>query len=159
MNHIHIAGNLGADPETRFTSSGQKVTTLRVACRSRKEETIWYKVTIWGDQFDKLLPYYKKGSSIIVVGELMKPEIFMDREGKPQISLQMVAFHIGFSPFGKGKTEGGVATTASATNGNINRTSPAPFNDSGMGGFDDFEPSNSSIGGGSGAFSDEDIPF
>jgi single-strand DNA-binding protein len=155
MNYMHVAGNLGADPETRFTSSGQKVTTLRVACRSRKDDTIWYKVTIWGDQFDKLLPYYKKGSSIIVAGELMKPEIFTDREGKPQISLQMVAFHIGFSPFGKGKGEGGSPTTASAPNANVNRTAPAPFNDSGMGGFDDFETSNASTGG----FSDEDIPF
>jgi single-strand DNA-binding protein len=152
MNYTHIAGHLGADPETRFTSSGQKVTTLRVACRTRKDDTIWYKVTIWGDQFDKLLPYYKKGSPIVVVGELMKPEIFTDREGKPQISLQVVAFHIGFSPFGKGKEAG--STQPSTSNTNVNRTSPAPFNG---GGFDDFEPSHS--GGNGGSFSDEEIPF
>ena len=104
MNHLMIAGHLGADPEIRFTSSGQKVTTLRVACNSKKsnkEETIWWKVTLWGEQFDKMLPFFKKGSPILVAGELMKPEIFHDKEGKPQISLNITASQLMFSPFGK----------------------------------------------------------
>ncbi|HSW86758.1 MAG TPA: single-stranded DNA-binding protein [Rhabdochlamydiaceae bacterium] len=104
MNQITIAGHLGADPEVRFTSSGQKVTTLRVAARSRrsgKEETIWWKVTIWGEQFDKMIPYFKKGSPIIVVGELSKPEIFTDREGRPQVSMNITASNLLFSPFGR----------------------------------------------------------
>ena len=68
MNQINIAGHLGADPEVRFTSSGQKVTTLRVATRVRrgakdKDETIWWRVTVWGEQFDKMVPYLKKGKS------------------------------------------------------------------------------------------------
>ena len=45
MNFVHIAGHLGADPEVRFTSSGQKVTTFRVACRARgraDDNTIWW---------------------------------------------------------------------------------------------------------------------
>jgi single-strand DNA-binding protein len=104
MNQITIAGHLGADPEVRFTSSGQKVTTLRVAARSRrggKEETIWWRVTIWGEQFDKMIPYFKKGSPIIVVGELSKPEIFTDREGRPQVSMNITAYNLMFSPFGR----------------------------------------------------------
>lgn len=103
MNFINIAGHLGADPEERFTPSGQKVTTLRVATnvrRSGKDETIWWRVTIWGDKFDKLLPYLKKGSAVIIVGEMAKPEIYIDREGKPQISLNLTAEIIKFSPFG-----------------------------------------------------------
>ena len=67
MNQVTIAGHLGADPEVRFTSSGQKVTALSVAARARRsgkeEATIWWKVTIWGEQFDKIIPYFKKGSS------------------------------------------------------------------------------------------------
>lgn len=104
MNYVTIAGHLGADPEVRFTSSGQKVTTLRVAARARrsgKDETIWWKVTVWGEQFDKVIPYFKKGSPIVVMGELSKPEIFTDREGRPQVSLNITANHITFSPFGK----------------------------------------------------------
>jgi len=105
MNQITIAGHLGADPEVRFTSSGQKVTTLRVAARARRgakgDETIWWKVTIWGEQFDKMIPYFKKGSPIIVVGELNKPEIFTDREGRPQVSMSITALNLMFSPFGR----------------------------------------------------------
>ncbi len=104
MNFIHIAGHLGADPEVRFTSTGKKVTTLRVAARARKgqnDETIWYRVTIWGDQYDKMVPYLKKGSAVVIAGELHKPEIFNDREGKPQISMEVTASFIQFSPFGK----------------------------------------------------------
>lgn len=105
MNFVHIAGHLGADPEVRFTSSGQKVTTLRVAARARKgsneDNTIWWRVTVWGEQFDKMISFLKKGSAIMVVGEMSKPEIFNDKEGKPQISMSMTAVHIMFSPFGK----------------------------------------------------------
>ncbi len=103
MNLVHIAGHLGADPEVRFTSTGQKVTTLRVAARVRKgkqEDTIWWRVTVWGE--NKMVDYLKKGSAVMVVGELQKPEIFNDREGKPQISMNVTAIHLMFSPFGKG---------------------------------------------------------
>jgi single-strand DNA-binding protein len=106
MNFIQIMGHLGADAETRFTPSGQKVTNLRVATtvrRGGKEETIWYRITLWGDRFDKMLPYLKKGSAIIVVGELGKPEIYTDREGKQQIALEVTAEFIRFSPFGRGE--------------------------------------------------------
>lgn len=105
MNQTTIAGHLGADPEVRFTSSGQKVTVLRVAARARRsakdDTTIWWRVSIWGEQFDKMIPYFKKGSPIICVGEMNKPEIFTDRDGKPQISMSMTAFNLMFSPFGR----------------------------------------------------------
>lgn len=105
MNQITIAGHLGADPEVRFTSSGQKVTTLRVASRVRRgskgDDTIWWRITIWGEQFDKMIPFFKKGSPIIVFGELSKPEIFTDRDGRPQVSMNITAQNILFSPFGR----------------------------------------------------------
>jgi len=105
MNQITVAGHLGADPEVRFTSSGQKVTSLRVAARVRKgskgDDTIWWRITIWGEQFDKMIPYFKKGSPIIVFGELNKPEIFTDREGRSQVSMNITAQNLLFSPFGR----------------------------------------------------------
>ncbi|MES2199628.1 MAG: single-stranded DNA-binding protein [Chlamydiota bacterium] len=116
MNQTIIAGHLGADPEVRFTSSGQKVTTLRVGARARKDETIWWRVTIWGEQFDKMITYFKKGSSIIVFGELNKPEIFTDKEGRPQISMNITATNLLFSPFGKSDSQG----THSQSNSNSN---------------------------------------
>ena len=108
MNYVQIAGFLGADPETRFTSSGQKVTTLRVACNSRrsgKEETMWWRVTIWGEQFDRIMTYLKKGGAVMVYGEMSNPEIYTGKNGQPQTSLNMVAHHISFSPFGRVKSQ------------------------------------------------------
>ena len=110
MNFVFIAGHLGADPETRFTQSGKKVTTLRVATNGRKggqDVTVWWRATIWGEQFDKMLPFFKKGSAVMVQGELQKPEIFNDREGKPQISLEITVTSLHFAPFGRGEREGG----------------------------------------------------
>lgn len=109
MNLVQIAGHLGADAETRFTPSGQKVTNLRVAANSRrnnKDETVWWRVTIWGDRFDKLLPYLKKGSAVIIVGEMSKPEIYTDKDGNPQVTLNVTAEMIKFSPFGKNDKPG-----------------------------------------------------
>ncbi len=109
MNWLQIAGHLGANPEERFTASGQKVITLRLATHSRKggqDVTLWWRVTVWGDRFDKMIPYLKKGSPLIVIGEMGKPEIYTDKEGKPQISLDIVADVLRFSPFGRGTSEG-----------------------------------------------------
>jgi single-strand DNA-binding protein len=100
---LQIMGNLGADPETRFTPSGQKVTSLRVACNSKKagkEETIWWRVSVWGDRFDKMMTYLKKGSLIIAVGSMSKPEIYT-KEGTPQVSLNMTAEMLMFPPLPK----------------------------------------------------------
>lgn len=122
MNFIHIAGNLGADPEVRFTSSGKKVTTLKVASRSRRgkggeETTIWWRVTIWGEQFDKMISFLKKGSAVMVYGDVHKPEIFTDREGKPQVSLDITAVHIEFSPFGGKPSQDGEQKSQQAHTG------------------------------------------
>jgi single-strand DNA-binding protein len=100
-----IAGHLGADPVSRFTSSGQKVTTFNIAVNSRKggaDITTWYRVTIWGDRFDKMVAHLKKGSAVMVMGEL-KAEIWVDKEGRSQLSLEVTAEMLRFSPFGKGE--------------------------------------------------------
>jgi single-strand DNA-binding protein len=105
MNFVFIAGHLGKDPETRFTADGTKVTTLVVATHSKKgakEDTIWWRVTVWGDRFDKMVTYLTKGKPIMVKGELYKPETYVDKNGAVQIgSLEVRADSIHFSPFGK----------------------------------------------------------
>ncbi|MCH9609863.1 MAG: Single-stranded DNA-binding protein [Chlamydiales bacterium] len=104
MNLIEIAGFLGADAEERFTSTGKRVVSLRVAARTRhngKDDTIWWRVNIWGDRYDRMLPFLKKGSAVIVVGEMSKPEIYTAKDGTPQLSLSMTAEIIKFSPFGR----------------------------------------------------------
>jgi single-strand DNA-binding protein len=166
MNHTMIAGHLGADPEVRFTSSGQKVTTLRVAARARrsgKDETIWWRVTIWGEQFDKMIPYFKKGSSIIVMGELNKPEIFTDRDGKPQVSMSLTAYNISFSPFGRPDSGG----SAEGSPGSSQEThSENSFAESAVHGANSMsgpmQGAMHGMGHGQGkapAFTDDEVPF
>ena len=160
MNFIHIAGHLGADPETRFTQSGKKVTTLRVATNSRKggqDVTIWWRVTIWDEQFKNIMPYLKKGSAVMVFGDVQKPEIFTDREGKPQISLDLTAISIQFSPFGKpggSNAQGGQSQEAKAP------ASASPYGNSQENGSNPYMgfPSNFSTPP-QGATFDDEVPF
>lgn len=156
MNFLNIAGHLGADPEIRFTSSGQKVTTLRVACRARKsgseENTIWWRVTVWGEQFDKMISYLKKGSPVVVFGEMNKPEIFKDREGNPQISMSMTASNIMFSPFGKSERQG---ESQSHSHANVESRSSQPVVDE-YAGFASGQQTFQSEGSSN---ADDEIPF
>jgi len=121
MNIIEIAGHLGSDPVTRFTATGQKVTTFTVATNSKRggnEITIWFRVTVWGDRFDKMMTYLKKGSAVVVLGELHKPEIWTDKEGRPQVTLELTAEIIRFSPFGKlDRQEQGQSQSSSSSQG------------------------------------------
>lgn len=101
---VQIAGHLGKDPETRFTPNGQKVTTFTVAVNQRKgkeDVTTWVRATVWGDRFDKMISYLKKGSAVIVMGRMNPPTTYVDKEGRTQISVEVTAEMIDFSPFGK----------------------------------------------------------
>ena len=101
---VHLAGHLGKDPETRFTPSGQKVTSFTIATNHRKgkeDVTIWVRVTVWGDRFDKMISFLKKGSGVVVTGRMMPPSSYTDKEGRTQISLEVTAEMIEFSPFGR----------------------------------------------------------
>lgn len=154
MNVIHLAGHLGNDPEERFTPSGQKVVSFRLAVRTRKkgqDETIWYRVTVWGDRFDKLVPHLKKGTGVIVIGELQKPEIFTNRDGQPQVGLEVTAEMIRFSPFGKPASASGAGPYGQAAA--VGAVSPRqPAEDSSL-----MDESFSNTAGGASA--DDDLPF
>lgn len=138
MNFVWIMGHLGADAEVRYTSDGRKVVTLRVAVnekRKGKEETIWYRVTIWGERYDKMLPYLTKGSGVVVGGTMHKPEIYTDRNGNQQISLEITAEHLSFNPFGR--SDRSQQNQPAQQHGSFGMTapqSPAPF-----GGYGDAE--------------------
>ncbi len=134
MNTITIIGNLGQDPVARFTTTGQKVTSFNVATRARKggeDITSWFKITIWGDRFDKMMTHLKKGSYIVVVGELSKPEIYTDKTGKAQIQVEVTASALHFMPSSKGADGAKPAHT----------------------------PSQSSFGEAQASGSDEELPF
>lgn len=155
MNFTQIAGHLGADPETRFTQSGKKVTTLRVATRSRKggqDITIWWRVTIWDEQFKNMMPYLKKGSAVFVFGEMHEPEIYTNRDGKSQVSLEMTAVMLQFSPFGKPGGSPGAADGQTQSSNSFAQSAPNPYMNN-----------MPAMGGGStstqGSTFDDEVPF
>jgi single-strand DNA-binding protein len=104
MFFVQIAGNLGKDPESKVLPSGQKITNFSVAIKQRKgkeEVTTWVKCVVWGDRFDKMFAFLKKGSSVIVCGKLNIPSTYQAKDGTTQVALELVAEMIEFSPFGK----------------------------------------------------------
>ncbi len=109
MSKIIILGHLGNDPEERLTPSGQKVISFRLAEKSRRggeEETIWYRISVWGDRSKNVISYLKKGSAAMVTGDLHKPRIYEDRDKQSQVSIDVTANSVDFIPVGKGERGG-----------------------------------------------------
>ncbi len=152
---VQVAGHLGSDPEVRFTPSNQKVTTFRVATnikRGDKEKTVWWRITCWGDRFDKRLAYLRKGSAVIVIGELGIPEIYTDKSGNQQISLEITAEIVNFSPFGKG-TRSSESTAQGADAVEVGASS-TPMQQA-----PSYAPMGVMPGAGQANFAEDDIPF
>jgi single-strand DNA-binding protein len=117
-----IVGNLGNDPEMRYTPSGQAVTNLSVATNRRwtdnggqqQEETIWFRVSVWGKQAETCNQYLTKGQKVLIEGRLTPdketggPRIWTDQNGKPKASYEMTAFEVRFlGSRGEGGGNGG----------------------------------------------------
>jgi single-strand DNA-binding protein len=93
---IHLIGNLGGDPELRYTQNQQSVTSFSVAVNLSKpdgnggwnEKTDWYRCTLWGKRGETLVEKLRKGNKIYVVGTLETRE-FDGRDGQRRTSLDV----------------------------------------------------------------------
>jgi single-strand DNA-binding protein len=74
-----IIGNLGKDPEMKYTTDGKAVTTFSVAASNRKDETVWFRVSTWDKQAETCNQYLHKGSKVLVEGALKA-----DAQGNPR---------------------------------------------------------------------------
>lgn len=81
FQRIEFIGNLGKDPEMRYTAAGQSVTKFNVAtsrvwhdAEGEKKETTWFRVTVWGKQAEACNNYLHKGSQVFVEGRMI-PDI------------------------------------------------------------------------------------
>ena len=96
MNKIIVIGNLGSDPEMRYTASGQSVTSFSIASNRRyrtsdgeqREETEWFRVSAFGRLADVCNQYLTKGQQVYVEGRL-KGSSFTGRDGQPRYSLDI----------------------------------------------------------------------
>ena len=96
LNKMMIIGNLGADPELRYTPSGKAVTNLRVAVNDRSrgpdgewvEDTLWIRVEVWEQQAERLAEQLRKGNKIYAEGQLRARE-YEGNDGQKRTSLEL----------------------------------------------------------------------
>ena len=96
LNKMMIIGNLGADPELRYTPSGKAVTNLRVAVNDRSrgpdgewvEETMWIRVEVWDQAAERLAEQLRKGNKIFAEGQLRARE-YQASDGQNRTSLEL----------------------------------------------------------------------
>lgn len=101
FNRVMLLGNLGADPELRFTQGGQAVLNLRLATtesyldreKVRRERTDWHNVVIWGKRGEGLAKVLSKGSSIFVEGSL-RTSSYDDRDGNKKYKTEVIAQNV-----------------------------------------------------------------
>jgi single-strand DNA-binding protein len=99
VNKVILVGNLGRDPETRYSPDGAAITNVSIATTSswkdktsgeRKEETEWHRVVFYGRLAEIAGEYLKKGRSVYVEGRL-KTRKWQDKEGVERYTTEIVA--------------------------------------------------------------------
>jgi single-strand DNA-binding protein len=122
INKVILIGNLGADPEVRFTPSGQAVANFRIATSEswtdkssgqKQERTEWHRIVVWGKLGELCGQYLKKGRQCYIEGRLQTRE-WTDKEGKKNWSTEVVAQNVQFLG---GKPDGAGAGAGSGKRG------------------------------------------
>lgn len=123
VNKVILVGNLGADPELKYTSSNRPVCNLSVATNEtykdksgqKQEKVEWHRVTVWGDQAENCSKFLAKGRSVYLEGRL-QTRSWDDKDGQKRYATEIVADRVVFlGGDGSGKSAGKhTRTTASA---------------------------------------------
>ena len=103
MNKILIIGNLGSDPEMRYTPSGSSVTSFTVATNRRyktsdgenREETEWFRISAWNRLAETCNQYLQRGSKVYVEGRLTS-RTYVGNDGQTRVSLDVNASEVRF---------------------------------------------------------------
>lgn len=124
FNRVMLLGNLGADPELRFTQGGQAVLNLRLATtesyldkeRVRRERTDWHNVVVWGKRGEALAKILGKGSSIFVEGSL-RTSSYDDKDGNKRYKTDVIANNVVLAGHKRGSADDGVGRPPEDFNG------------------------------------------
>jgi single-strand DNA-binding protein len=176
INKVILVGNLGADPETRYTQGGAAITTIKVATSEswkdkqtgeQQERTEWHRVKFFGRLAEIAGEYLKKGRQVYVEGSL-RTDKYTDKDGVERYTTDIIADEmqmLGGNPGGGGEGGGGMSRERP-------ERSSAPRGGGGGGGnYGDRGGGNDRGGGGGGGgarpapqpsntpFDDDEIPF
>jgi len=103
LNKITLIGNVGSDPEMRYTPNGKAVTSFRMATNyrynspdgERREETEWFRVNVWGKQAESCNQFLSKGKRVYVEGRL-RSRNWEGQDGQMRTSLEVSANRVIF---------------------------------------------------------------
>jgi len=103
VNKVILIGNLGADPELRYTNTGTAVANFRIATNEvwtdkngeRQERTEWHQIVVWGKQGENCGKYLKKGRPVFVEGRL-QTRSWEDQSGNKRYTTEVVAQAVQF---------------------------------------------------------------
>jgi single-strand DNA-binding protein len=103
VNKVILIGNLGRDPELRYTQGGQAVANFSVATTEKyssrdgtpQERTEWHRIVVWGKQAENCAQYLSKGRTVYVEGRLQTRE-WEDREGNKRNTTEINAQRVQF---------------------------------------------------------------
>jgi single-strand DNA-binding protein len=116
-NRVILLGNLGRDPEVRYTQGGTTVANLNIATSERRpdgnggwqDHTEWHRVVVFGKQADNVKKFLTKGRQVLVEGSIQTRQ-WQDQQGQKRYSTEIVARDIRFvggRPSGGGAPGGG----------------------------------------------------
>lgn len=123
LNKVMLIGNLGKDPELRYTASGQAVTSFSLATSEKfkdktsgewVERTEWHKVTLWAKLAELAGEYLAKGKTVYIEGRLQTRKY--DKDGVTHYTTEIVGDKMEFLS-SKGERSGGDAASAAKTGG------------------------------------------
>ncbi|MFC2050772.1 single-stranded DNA-binding protein [Chloroflexota bacterium] len=103
LNRVMLIGNVGTDPEMRFTPSGNPVTSFRVAASrvyttsegERRQETEWFTVVAWKKQAESCNQFLTKGQRVYVEGSL-RTRSWEGRDGQKRVTVEVIANRVLF---------------------------------------------------------------
>ncbi|MBX3015637.1 MAG: single-stranded DNA-binding protein [Caldilineaceae bacterium] len=101
---ITLIGNLGSDPEMRYTPSGVPVASFSLAVNrswtgqdgQRQDKTTWFRISVWNKQAETVSQYLSKGRQVLVIGEMEEARPYTDRDGNMRASLEVKAQSVRF---------------------------------------------------------------
>ena len=122
FNKVILVGNLGRDPELRYTPQGTPVCSFSLATNERRRDrntgenndiTTWFRVTLWGRQAETASQYLTKGRPVYIEGRL-RVEEWTDRDGKQRHTLEVHATDMQFIGGGRAEDTGPAPAKAAA---------------------------------------------